>query len=202
MMKAFFRSGAGVARQLSCGRWLLLHTWQSGVNTSPTWRTRCPDCHCRLGKIRIVERPGPNKDQMRSCLSLARERSAASGAEPAVHSIATVRHTRVVTRLPYDLERRGAKASAYRSATCAQVLAIAAPTHPRSDWRLRTLPANRAAKAPARHCHCALQHQKRVNAASQIVRLPACSNRAMAPNPSLHPTRYARLAGANGRGES
>jgi hypothetical protein len=162
-----------MARQLCCGRRLLLHTWQGWVNTSPTRRTGCPDGHCRLGKIRIVERPGPNKDQMRSCLSLAEEWSAAIWAEPAVHSTTAVRHTREVTRLPHDLERQGAKASAYRSTARSQILAIAAPTHPRSDRRLRALPANCTAKAPACHRHFALQGQERGNAASQIVPLPA-----------------------------
>ena len=143
-----------MARQLFCGRRLLFHTRQSCINTSPTRRTGGPDRHRRVGKIWIVESPSPNEDQMGSCLSLAKERSAAIGTEPTVHSIATVRHTRKVARLPYDLERCGAKASANRSAACAQVLAIAAPAHARGDWRFRALPANRAAKTPACHCHC------------------------------------------------
>ena len=173
-----------MARQLCCGRWLPLHMWQSCINTSPRRRTGCPDGHCRIGKIRIVKGPGPNKDQMRSSLSLAKERGPAIRAEAAVHLIATVCHTREVTRLPFDLERLSTKAGAYRSTACSQVLAIAAPTHPRSDWRLRALPTNRTAKAPACHCHCALQGQERGNAAWQIVRLPAYSNPAMPPNNS------------------
>ena len=135
-----------MAGQLCCGRWLLFHTRQSCINTSPTRRTGGPDRHCRVGKIWIVESPSPNEDQMRSCLSLAKERSAAIEAEPSVHSTATVRHTREVARLPYDLERCGAKASANRSAACTQVLAIAAPAHPRGDRRFRALPANRSRK--------------------------------------------------------
>jgi hypothetical protein len=87
------------------------------------------------GKIWIIEGPNPNEDQMWSCLSLAKDRSTAIWAKPAVHSIAAVRHAREVARLPYDLERRGAKASTNRSAARAQVLAIAAPAHPRSDRR-------------------------------------------------------------------
>ena len=144
-------------RQLSCGRRLPFRTRQSCVNAGPTRRTGCPDGHCRFGKIRIVESPCPNEDQVRPSLSLAEERSPAGWAESTVHSIATVRDTREVTRPPYDLEGRGAKASTNRSAACAQVLAIAAPAHPRRDWWLVALPANRAAKAPASHCHCALQ---------------------------------------------
>ena len=149
-----------MAGQLCCGRWLPFHARQSCINTSPTRRTGGPDRHCRFGKIGIVERPSPNEDQMRSYLSLAKERRAAIGAEPAVHSTATVRHTQEVARFPYDLERCGAKASANRSAAaCTQVLAIAAPAHPRGDQRFRTLPANRTAKAPACHCHRALQER-------------------------------------------
>lgn len=182
-----------MAGQLCCGRWLLFHPRQSCINTSPTRRTGGPDRHCRVGKIWIVESPNPNEDQMRSCLSLAKERSAAIGAEPAVHLIATVRHTREVARFPYDLERCDAKASANRSAACTQVLAIAAPAHPRGDRRLRALPANRTAKTPTCHCHCALQGQERGFTSPRIVSLHARSNSAMPPNPSLHPTAYSGL---------
>ncbi len=149
-----FRRQARRARQLFCGRRLLFCTRQTRINTSPTRRTGGPDRHRRVGKIWIVESPSPNEDQMGSCLSLAKERSAAIGAEPTVHSIATVGHTRKVARFSYDLERCGAKASTNRSAACTQVLAIAAPAHARGDWRFRALPANRAAKTPACHCHC------------------------------------------------
>ena len=158
-----------MARQLGRGRWLLLHTRQSCINASPTWRAGCPDRHCRAGKIWIIEGPNPNEDQMRPGLSLAKDRSTAIWAKPAVHSIAAVRHAREVTRLPYDLERLGAKASTNRSAARAQVLAIAAPARPRSDRRVSALPTNRTAKAPACHCHCALQGQNRGNTAPQIL---------------------------------
>ena len=147
--------------QLCCGWRLLLHTRQGCINARPTRRTRRPDRHCRVGKIRIVECPGSNEDQVRSCLGLAKERSAAIWAEPAVHSIPAVRHTREVTRPSYDLERRGAKAGTDGSAACAQVLAIAAPAHPSCDWRFRAFPANRTAKTPACDYHSALQGQKR-----------------------------------------
>ena len=168
-----------MARQLCCGRRLLFCTRQSCINTGPTRRTGGPDRHRRAGKIWIVESPSSNEDQMRSCLSLAKERSAAMGAEPAVHSTATVGHTREVSRFSHDLERCRAKASANRSAACTQVLAIAAPAHSRGDWRFRALPANRAAKTPACHCHCALRGQERGFTPPRIVCLPACSNPAM-----------------------
>ena len=158
-----------MARQLSRRRWLSFHTRQRCINASPMWSAGCPDRHCRAGKIWIIEGPNPNEDQMWSCLSLAKDRSTAIWAKPAVHSIAAVRHAREVARLPHDLERGGAKASANRSASPAQVLAIAAPAHPRSDWRVSALPTNRTTKAPACHRHCALQCQNRGNAAPQIL---------------------------------
>jgi hypothetical protein len=170
-----------MARQLCCRRCLLVRTRQICINTSPTRRTRGPDRHRRVGKIWIIESPSPNEDQMRSCLSLAKERSTASGAEPAVHPIATVGHAREVARFPYDLQRCGAKASANRSAACTQVLAIAAPAHPRGDWRFRALPANRTAKTPACQRHRDLQGQERGLTSPRIVRLPACSNPVVAP---------------------
>jgi len=148
---------------------LPFHTRQRCINACPTWCAGCPDRHCRTGKIWIIEGPNPNEDQMRPRLSLARDRSTAIWAKPAVHSIAAVCHTREVTCLPYDLERLGAKASTNRSAARAQVLAIAAPARPRSHRRLSALPTNRTAKAPACHCHCALQDQCRGNAPPQIV---------------------------------
>src|SRR6478609_6715168 len=137
------------------------------------WRAGCPYRHCRAGKIGIIEGSNPNEDQMWSCLSLAKDRSTAIWAKPAVHSIAAVRHAREVARLSYNLERGGAKASTNGSASRAQVLAIAAPAHPRSDRRLSALPTNRTAKAPACHCHCALQRQNKGIAAPQVV-LWAC----------------------------
>ena len=190
-----------MARQLCCGRWLLFHARQSCINTCPTRCTGGPDRHCRFGKIGIVESPSPNEDQMRSCLSLAKERRAASRAEPAVHSTATVRQTQEVARFPIDLERCSAKASTNRSTACTQVLAIAAPAHPRGDRRFRALPANRTAKAPACHCHWALQGQERGFTSARIVRLPACSNTTMPPNPSLHPTAYSGLCPLPSAGE-
>jgi hypothetical protein len=175
-----------MAGQLFRGRRLLFHTRQTCINTSPTRRTGGPDRHRGVGKIWIVESSSPNEDQMRSSLSLAKERGAAIGAEPAVHSIATVGHTREVARVSYDLEHCGAKASANRSAACTQVLTIAAPAHPRGNWRFRALPANRTAKTPACHCHCDLQGQERGLTSPRIVRLPAFSNPAVPPKPSFH----------------
>ena len=169
---------------LCCRRRLLFGTRQSCIDTGPTRRTGGPDRHRRVGKIRIVEGPSPNEDQMRSCLGFTKERRTAIGAEPAVHSIATVGHTREVARFPCDLERCGAKASTNRSAACTQVLAIAAPAHARGDRRFRALPANRTAKTPAGHRHRALQDQERGLKSPRIVRLSACSNRAIPPDPS------------------
>jgi hypothetical protein len=151
--------------------------------------------------IGIIEGPNPNEDQMRSCLSLAKERSSASWAKPAVHSIAAVRHTREVTRLPYDLERLGAKASANRPAACAQVLAIAAPAHPCSDRPFSALPTHRTAKAPTRHCHCALQSKSRRHTVTQIACSVAWSISAVPPNPWLHPTAYGGLRPPPSAGE-
>ena len=130
---------------------------QSSVNASPLRRTRRPDSHRRGDEIGIVECPSSNVDQVRSCLCLAEERRAAFRAETAVHSISAVRHTREITRPPTDPERRGAKTDPNRSTASAQVLAIAAPAYPRSDWRFSALPANRTAKTPASNCHCSLQ---------------------------------------------
>ena len=161
------------------------HTGQSRINASPTRRTGCPDRHRRAGMIEIVEGPNPNEDQMRSCLSLAKERSSASWAKPAVHSIAAVRHAREVSRLPHNLERLGAKASAHRPAARAQVLAIAAPAHPCSDRRFSALPTHRTAKASTRHCHCALQRKRRQHTVAQIVGSVAWSISAVPPNSSL-----------------
>jgi len=141
-------------------RWLFFHAGQRSINASPMWRAGCPDSHCGPGKIRIVEGPNPNEDQMWSRLSLAKERSATIGAKSAVHTITTVCHTYEVARLPYDLERRGGKASANGSAAGAQVLAIAAPAYPRGDRRFRAFPADRAAQALTCQCHRALQGQR------------------------------------------
>ena len=163
-----------MAQHLCCGRRLLFRTRQSCINASPTRRTGGPDRHRRVGEVWIVESPSPNEDQMWSRLSLAKERGAAIGAEPAVHSIATVGHTRKVVRFSCDLERCGAKASADRSAARTQVLAIATPAHARGDWRFGAFPANRAAKTPTCHCHCALRGQERGFTSSRIVRLPFC----------------------------
>src|SRR5688572_20459360 len=142
-----------MTRTLCRGRRLLFRTRQSWINASPTRCTGGPDRHRRVGEIWIVEGSSANKDQMRPCLGLAEERRAALGAEPAVHSIATVGHTREVARSPDDLERCRAKASANRSAACTPVLAIAAPAHARCDWRFHALPANRTTKTPACHGH-------------------------------------------------
>jgi hypothetical protein len=95
-----------------------------------------------------------------SCLGLAKERSAAIPAEPPVHSIAAVRHARKVPCLSHDLERRRAKTRVNRSAACAEVLTIPAPTYARNDRELHALPANRTAEAHASHCHRSLQGQE------------------------------------------
>lgn len=170
------RSTSRMTRELRCRGRLPFQSRQSCLNASPTWRTGRPDRHRRVGKIRIVEGPRSDEDQVRSCLGLAKERSAASWAEPAMHSIPTIGHTREIAQPPYDLERCGAKAGTNCSTACTQILAIAAPAHPRGDWRFRTLPANRTAKTPACDCHCVLQAHERGNASSHIVRLPLASS--------------------------
>jgi len=144
-------------------RWrrLHLHPRQLRVNAGPTWRAGCPDCHRGVSEIRIIKGSDPNEDQVWSCLGLAKERSTAIPAEPTVHSIAAVRDARKVACLSRNLERRRAKAGANRSAACAQVLTVPAPTHSRNDRQLQAFPANRAAEAPASHCHRSLQGQKR-----------------------------------------
>ena len=156
---------------------------QRFVNASPTRRAGCPDRHCRAGKIGIIEGPNPNEDQMWSCLSLAEERSAARCAEPAVHSIAAVRHARKVACLPDDLERLGAKTSTNGSAARAQVLAIAAPAHSRCDRRFSALPTNCTAKASSCHCHCALQGQAEHMVLPDICSIPVPPNHCMRPTP-------------------
>src|SRR5438270_2355880 len=178
-----------MTRRLRSGRRLLFHAGRGIINASPSWRARCPDGHRRLGELRIVERSYPNEDQVRSSLGLAKQGSATARAEAAVHPIAAVRHTRVVARRTRDLEGRCAKASANRSAACAQVLAIAAPARPRSDRRFSALPTNRTAKATACQCHVALQGQS--GAASEIVF--AGVFRTMPPNPCIERTSSGTL---------
>ena len=150
-------------------RRLPLHPRQLRVNAGPTWRAGCPDGHRRANQIRVIESSDPNEDQVWSCLGLAKERSATIATEPTVHSIAAVCDARKVAHLPRNLERRRAKASANRSAACAQVLTVSAPTHARNDWRLQAFPANRTAEAPASHCHRSLQGQKPERPSPQIL---------------------------------
>ena len=146
-----------MVRGLRSGRRLFFHARRSIANARPRWRARRPDGHRRLRELWIVERSNPNKNQVWAGLGLAEQRGATARAEAAVHAIAAVRDTRVVARRTRDCEARCAKASAYRSAACAQVLAIAAPAHARGNRRFSALPANRTAKATARHSHAALQ---------------------------------------------
>jgi hypothetical protein len=70
-------------------------------------------------------------------------------------------------------------------------LAIAAPAHARGDWRFRALPANRAAKTPTCHCHCALQGQERGSTSRRIVRL--------APSVGISPTQANAVSTASKR---
>ena len=165
-----------MTRTLCRGRRLLFHTRQSRIDASPTRRTGGPDCHRWVGEIWIVEGPSANKDQMRPCLGLAKERCAALWAEPAVHSTATVGHTREFARSPSDLERRCVKAGADGAAACTQVLAIAAPARARRNWRFQALPANRTTKTPACHSHCTLRGRERGFTSPRIVRSPVRSN--------------------------
>jgi hypothetical protein len=179
-----------MANELRGRRGLLLHAWQAGVDTSPARCAGCPNGHCRVCKIRIVKASNSNEDQMRSCLRLAEQRSTASRAKPPMHAVAAVSNAREVTRLPYNLECRRAKASPNRSTTCPQVLTIAAPANARRDRRLHTLPTNRAAKALARHCHCTLQGQERRHCCL-VDRKPSGQLPFAQPrNPSLHLTLH------------
>lgn len=157
-----------VTRELGCGWRLPFQSRQRGVDASPTWRTGRPDRHRRLGEIRIVERSCPHEYQVRSRLGLTEKRSAAFGAKPAVHTSPAIGHAREVARPSDDPERFGAKARANRSASRAEVLAIAAPAHARGDRRFRALPAHRAAQALSRDCHGCLQAGIRWNGESYI----------------------------------
>jgi hypothetical protein len=141
-------------------RWLSLHLRQLRVNAGPGWRAGRPDGHRRTGEIRVVECSGSNEDQVWPGLGLAEQRCAARAAETTMHSIAAVCDARKVTCFSRDLERRRAKAGANRSAACAQVLTVPAPTNARNDWRLQAFPANRTAEAPASYCHRSLQSPK------------------------------------------
>jgi hypothetical protein len=118
-----------------------------------------------------------------------------------MHAVAAVSDARVVTRLPYNLKCRRAKASPNRSTTCSQVLTIAAPANARRDRRLHTLPTNRAAKALAGHCHCTLQGQER-RGCSLVDRTPSGQLLfAQPPYPSLHLTCYSGLRPLSQAGE-
>ena len=171
-----------MANALRRRRRLHLHLRQLRVNAGPTWRAGCPDGHRGVGEIRIIEGSDPNKDQVWSCLGLAKKRCTAIPAKPTVHSIAAVRDAREVACFSRNLERRRAKASANRSAACAQVLTIPAPTHARNDRRLPAFPANRTAEAPASHRHRSLQKQTRETPTQADRTVCADSSVAMPPD--------------------
>lgn len=152
---------ANVAGALRGRRGLLLHTRQFSIDAGPARCTRRPNGHCGACTIRFVKASNPNEDQMWSRLRLAEQGSTARRAKLPMHPVATVRDAREVGRPPHNLECRGAKASSNRPTTCSQVLAISAPASARSDRRLLALPTNRAAKAPASQCHCALPRSRR-----------------------------------------
>jgi hypothetical protein len=155
-------------------RWgLLLNTRQPSVDAGPLRRARRPNGHGGGCKIRLVKASNPNEYQVRACLSLAEQRSTARRAKSPMHAVAAVRGAREVAHLPYHLERRRAKASSHRPASCPKVLAVAAPANARSNGRFLTLPTNRTAKASSSHCHSALQGLVRRHCAWQIVRLAA-----------------------------
>jgi hypothetical protein len=173
-----------MAAALHRRRWLSLHLRQLRVNAGPGWRAGRPDGHRRTGEIRVVECSGSNEDQVWPGLGLAEQRCAARAAETTVHSIAAVCDARKVTCFARNLERRRAKAGANRSAACAQVLTVPAPTNARNDWRLQAFPANRTAEAPASYCHRSLQSQKRGRPSPQIL-----------PSASTLPLRRGRTVG-------
>ena len=143
-----------LTRQLGRRRWLSFHARQRRVDASPARCARRPDRHCGAGTIRIVEGANPNEDQMRSCLGLTEQRGAANRTKATAHPVTAVREAREAARLPDDAEGLGSKARADCSAACAQVLAVAAPAHPRRDRRCRTVPTNSATKAAPCQCHC------------------------------------------------
>ena len=145
-----------MTRRLCSGRRLLVDALRSVIDASPGRRARGPDGHRRLRELGIVECPDPNEDQVRPRLGLAEHRSAAVRAEPAVHPIAAVGHARIVGRRSLDLEGLGAKARPHRSAARAQVLAIAAPAHPRGDRRFIALPTYRTTETTTGNAHAAL----------------------------------------------
>jgi hypothetical protein len=159
-----------VAGELRGRRGLLIDTRQFSIDAGPARCTRCPNGHCRPRTIRIVKASNPNEYQMWSRLCLAEQRSTAGRAKSPMHAVATVRGAREVSRPPRNLERRAAKASSNRPATCPQVLAIAAPAGARSDRRFLALPTNRPAKAPASQCHCTLPGVKKVVTANRTLR--------------------------------
>jgi hypothetical protein len=180
-------------------RRLHLHPRQLRVNAGPTWRAGCPDGHRGVSEIRIIKSSDPNEDQVWSCLGLAKERSTAISTEPTVHLIAAVRDARKVACLSRNLERRRPKAGANRSAACAQVLTVPAPTHARNDRQLQAFPANRTAEAPASHCHRSLQGQNRGEDPpnrSYVLRPSA----AMPPNLSFHTDVPGLASPASARG--
>ena len=181
------RQAADVAGELCGRRGLLLHTRQFSIDAGPARSTRRPNGHCWACTIRIVEASNPNEDQMWSRLRLAEQGSTAGRAKSPVHPVATVRGAREVSRAPHNLECSGAKASSNRPATCPQVLAVPAPAGARSDRRVLALPTNRAAKAPASQCHCALPRSRRVVTADRTLRgqVPV----GVARNPSLERTK-------------
>jgi hypothetical protein len=180
-----------MTQRLSDGRWLLFLARRGIINASPRWRAGSPDRHRRLCELRIVERSNSNEDQVRSSLGLAKQRRATTRTEASVHPIAAIRHTPVVTGGTHHLEGRCAKASANRSAACAQVLAVAAPAHPRRDRRFSALPTNRFAKATPCQCHFALQAQ---NGAASKVKVSGVL-RTASPNPSIERTSQSLLRG-------
>ena len=176
-----------MAGELS-GRWgLLLNARQRRVDAGPLRRARRPNGHCGLCAIRIVKASNPNEYQMRACLSLAKQRRTARRAESSMHAVAAVCRAREGTRLTCNLERRCAKASPHRSASCPKVLAVAAPANARSNRRLLTLPTNCTAKTSASHRHSALQGQVRRHCRIADRTLGGQLLLAVPPNPSLHP---------------
>ena len=172
-------------------RWLTLRPRQRRVDAGPGWRAGRPDGRRGAGELRVIECSDPNEDQVGSGLGLAEQRGAAFAAETTVHSIAAVCDARKVTCLSRHLERRRAKARANRSAACAQVLAIPAPTHARDDGGLRAFPANRAAEAPASHCHHSLQGQGKVPAHRSY--RPRQRHPSPSTDPSVHAPDYRAL---------
>src|SRR5471032_1144156 len=110
-------------------RRLTFHARQSRGDATPARCLRSPDCHGRLGDLRVIERTGADEYEMRARLCAAEHGCAAARAKQSMHDVAAVGDIRIVTSYPVDGEILGFEASIDRTAPSAQVLAQAAPAN-------------------------------------------------------------------------